>query len=57
MKIPLGLGGLQMTIDFEKLEERPPEFASLHAKGKGVGAIMNMTDVVHARAETGETTR
>ena len=43
VKIPLGLGGLKMTIDFEKLEERPLEFASLNAKGKGVGALMNMT--------------
>jgi carbon monoxide dehydrogenase subunit G len=43
VKIPLGLGGLKMTIDFEKLEERPPEFASMNAKGKGVGALMNMT--------------
>jgi len=42
-KVPLGLGGLKMTIDFEKLEERPLEFASLNAKGKGVGALMNMT--------------
>jgi len=43
VKVPLGLGGLKMTIDFEKLEERPPEFASLNAKGNGVGAMMNMT--------------
>ena len=43
VKIPLGLGGLKMTIEFEKLEERPPEFASLNAKGNGVGALMNMT--------------
>jgi carbon monoxide dehydrogenase subunit G len=43
VKIPLGLGGLKMTIDFEKLEERAPEFASMNAKGNGVGAIMNMT--------------
>jgi carbon monoxide dehydrogenase subunit G len=43
VKIPLGLGGIKMTIDFEKLEEREPEFASLNAKGKGVGALMNMT--------------
>ena len=42
MKIPLGLGGLAMTIDFEKTEEREPEFSSLHAKGNGVGAMMNM---------------
>ena len=43
VKVPLGLGGLKMTIDFEKLEERPPEYASMSAKGKGVGAMMNMT--------------
>jgi carbon monoxide dehydrogenase subunit G len=43
VKVPLGLGGLKMTIDFEKLEERPLEFASMSAKGKGVGAMMNMT--------------
>ena len=41
--MPLGLGGLKMTIDFEKLEERPLEFASMRAKGKGVGAMMDMT--------------
>ena len=27
VKIPLGLGGLRMSIDFEKMEEREPEFA------------------------------
>jgi uncharacterized protein len=43
VKVPLGLGGLKMSIAFEKLEERPPEFASLNAKGQGVGAMMNMT--------------
>ena len=43
VKVPLGIGGLKMTMNFEKLEERPPEFASLNAKGKGVGAMMNMT--------------
>jgi uncharacterized protein len=42
VKIPLGLGGLRMSIDFEKTEEREPEFARLHAKGNGVGAVMNM---------------
>ena len=42
VKVPLGLGGLKMSISFEKLEERPPEFASLRAKGTGVGALMNM---------------
>ena len=43
VKVPLGVGGLKMTINFEKLEERPPEFSSLNAKGQGVGAMMNMT--------------
>ncbi len=42
VKIPLGLGGLAMTIDFEKTEEREGEFSSLHAKGNGVGAMLNM---------------
>ena len=43
VKVPLGLGGLKMTINFEKLEERAPEFASMRAKGQGVGALMDMT--------------
>jgi uncharacterized protein len=42
VKIPLGLGGLRMAINFEKLEERRPDFARLSAKGTGVGALMNM---------------
>jgi hypothetical protein len=42
VKIPLGLGGLKMKVDMEKLEEREPEFAKLAVKGNGVGAIMNM---------------
>jgi len=41
--VPLGLGGLKMTMNFEKLEEREPEFASMRAKGQGVGALMDMT--------------
>ncbi len=42
VKIPLGLGGLRMKINFEKTEEREPEYAALSAKGQGVGAFMNM---------------
>jgi carbon monoxide dehydrogenase subunit G len=42
VKIPLGLGGLRMSFDFTKLEERQPEFARLHAQGNGVGAIVSM---------------
>jgi len=42
VKIPLGLGGLKMKVDMEKVEEREPDFAKLAIKGKGVGAMMNM---------------
>ena len=47
VKIPLGLGGLRMSVSFEKIEEREPEYAKLHAKGDGVGAIMNMDTAFH----------
>ncbi len=47
VKIPLGMGGLRMSVDFEKTEEREPEFAKLRAKGNGVGAIMNMDTAFH----------
>jgi carbon monoxide dehydrogenase subunit G len=47
VKIPLGLGGLAMGIDFEKTDEREPEYAKLEAKGKGVGALMQMTTQFH----------
>ncbi len=43
VKIPLGLGGLKLTMDMEKIEEREPEFAQLSIKGNGVGAMLNMT--------------
>ena len=43
VKVPLGLGGLKMTMNFEKLEEREPVFSSMRAKGQGVGALMDMT--------------
>ena len=55
VKVPLGLGGLKMSIAFTKLEERPLEFASLNAKGQGVGAMMNMTTSFSLSGE-GETT-
>jgi carbon monoxide dehydrogenase subunit G len=42
VKIPLGLGGLKMKVNMEKTEEREPEFAALHIKGQGVGAMLNM---------------
>jgi hypothetical protein len=54
VKVPLGLGGLKMTINFEKLEERPLEFASMRAKGTGVGALMDMkTSFTLSEAERG----
>ena len=43
VKVPLGLGGIKMTMEFEQLEERPLEFASMRGKGKGMGAMMDMT--------------
>ncbi len=55
VKIPLGLGGLRLSIEFEKTDERRPEFARLHAKGTGVGAILNM-DTQFALSEAGEGT-
>jgi carbon monoxide dehydrogenase subunit G len=42
VKIPLGLGSLNMKVDMDKVEEREPEFAKLAVKGQGVGAMMNM---------------
>jgi carbon monoxide dehydrogenase subunit G len=56
VKVPLGLGGLKMTIKFEKLEERPIEFAKLRAKGQGVGALMDMTTSFTLSGEGDRTT-
>ena len=42
VKIPLGMGGLKLNFKFEKLEERPIEYAKLASKGQGVGAIVAM---------------
>jgi uncharacterized protein len=56
VKIPLGLGGLRMTFDFTKVEERQPEFARLQAKGNGVGAIVSMDTAFDlAEADGGRT--
>jgi uncharacterized protein len=55
VKVPLGLGGLKMTMNFEKLEERQPEFASMRAKGQGVGALMDMK-TSFTLSETGDAT-
>jgi carbon monoxide dehydrogenase subunit G len=55
VKVPLGLGALAMTMNFERLEERPPEFASMRSKGTGVGALMDMT-TSFTLTETGDGT-
>jgi uncharacterized protein len=55
VKVPLGLGGLRMSIKFEKTEERPLEHASLAAKGTGVGALMNMQTAFDLSEEDGGT--
>jgi carbon monoxide dehydrogenase subunit G len=55
VNIPLGLGGLRMSINFEKLEERPIDFASMRAKGTGVGALMDMTTSFTLSGEAGHT--
>ncbi len=53
VKIPLGLGGLKMTVDMEKVEEHEPDFAKMAIKGNGVGAIMNM-ETSFTLSEAGE---
>jgi carbon monoxide dehydrogenase subunit G len=53
--IPLGLGGLKMSINFEKTEERKPDYARLHAKGTGVGAMLSM-DTQFELSESGAAT-
>jgi uncharacterized protein len=55
VKIPLGMGGLRMSFDFTKLEERSPEFAKLHAKGNGVGAIVSMETAFNLTENGGNT--
>jgi carbon monoxide dehydrogenase subunit G len=42
VKVPLGLGALALEIDFEQTERRAPEFSSLRARGRGVGAMLTM---------------
>jgi carbon monoxide dehydrogenase subunit G len=56
VKIPLGLGGLKMKIDMDKTEERELEFATLAAKGTGVGAMLSMTTSFELSDADGGTT-
>jgi uncharacterized protein len=53
--IPLGLGGLRLSFDFEKTEQRQPEFARLRAKGNGVGAAVSMETQFNLSATDGGT--
>jgi carbon monoxide dehydrogenase subunit G len=53
--IPLGLGGLRLSFDFERTEQRQPEFARLHAKGNGVGAAVSMETQFNLSATDGGT--
>ena len=55
VKIPLGLGGLRMSVAMEKTEERELEFAKMAIKGNGVGAIMNMDTSFHLSEADGGT--
>jgi uncharacterized protein len=58
VKVPLGLGGLKMKIDMNKVDERPPEHASLDIKGNGVGAMLSMkTSFDLAETDGGTTMR
>lgn len=43
VRVPLGLGGLKLKVNFERVAERPLEYALLRATGNGVGAMMSMT--------------
>jgi uncharacterized protein len=55
VKVPLGLGALPLSFQFEKMEERAPEYARLAAKGNGVGAIVKMDTQFHLSADGSET--
>ena len=56
VKIPLGLGGLRMSMKFDKVEERAPEYAKLDAKGTGVGAMLSMQTAFNLAEADGGTT-
>ena len=51
VKIPLGMGGLKLNFKFEKIEERPIEYAKLASKGQGVGAIVAMETEFHLKPD------
>jgi uncharacterized protein len=51
VKVPLGMGGLKLNFNFEKVEERPIEYAKLASKGQGVGAIVAMETEFNLKPE------
>lgn len=55
VKVPLGMGGLKLKLQFEQVEKRAREYAKLSAKGQGVGAVVNMQTEFHL-APAGERT-
>jgi carbon monoxide dehydrogenase subunit G len=57
VQVPLGLGSLDVSFDFEKTEERELEFASLKAKGNGVGAMIGMQTSFTLEPADGDATR
>jgi carbon monoxide dehydrogenase subunit G len=50
VRIPLGLGTLNMTMNMEKTAEREPEYAELAIKGNGIGAILSMSTAFNLAA-------
>lgn len=55
IKVPLGLGALPLTFEFEKTEEREPDYARLNARGTGVGAIVRMDTEFNLSSDGSET--
>ena len=55
VKVPLGMGGLALKLNFEKTEERPIEYSRLSAKGQGVGAIVSMDTEFYLAGDGGRT--
>lgn len=55
VRVPVGVGSLTMKVEFERVDERPPEFATLRANGKGVGATMRMMTSFNLVGDTART--
>jgi uncharacterized protein len=55
VKVPLGMGALQLRFKLEKLDARPLEHAKLRADGTGVGALVRM-ETAFDLERAGETT-